>query len=136
VLEPIDFDFLSKWGHNARLVEMWERLLGRLTDPGLSAATLRNLGRAYHYLGRFEPAIKLYEQALTIAREIGDRQGEGTNLSSLGLAYRDLGQVERAIQILEEALAIAREIGDRRGEGSRLGRLAAPTTPWDKSNGP
>jgi len=35
VLEPIDFDCLRLWGYYARLVELREKLLGRLTDPGL-----------------------------------------------------------------------------------------------------
>jgi len=58
-----------------------------------------------------------------IAREIGDRRGEGADLGNLGLAYSGLGQVEKAIEYYEKALVIAREIGDRRGEGANLGNL-------------
>ena len=50
-----------------------------------------------------------------IAREIGDRRGEGNALGNLGIAYADLGQVEKAIGYYEQRLVIAREIGDRRG---------------------
>jgi tetratricopeptide (TPR) repeat protein len=57
-----------------------------------------------------ERAIEYYEGALAIAREIGDRLGEGNRLGNLGLAYRDLGQVERAIEYYEQALAIFEEI--------------------------
>jgi tetratricopeptide (TPR) repeat protein len=60
---------------------------------------------------------------LAIAREIGDRRGEGNALGNLGLAYYRLGQAERAIGFYEQHLAIAREIGDRRGEGTALGNL-------------
>jgi tetratricopeptide (TPR) repeat protein len=70
-----------------------------------------------------EEAIAFYTQALEIAREIGDRRGEGTHLSNLGLAYYSLGQVEEAIKYHTQALEIAREIGDRRMEGSVLGSL-------------
>ena len=55
-----------------------------------------------------------------VAREIGDRRGEGQRLGNLGIAYRNLGQVERAIELYEAALAVAREVGDRRGEGNHL----------------
>ena len=64
----------------------------------------------------------IYEQALAIAREIGDRRGEGADLGNLGLAYADLGEPRKAIEFYEQALAIAREIGDRRGEGAWPGQ--------------
>ncbi len=59
-----------------------------------------------------ERAIGYYEQALVIAREIGDRRGEGNALGNLGIAYADLGQVERAIGLLEQAMRIGQEIKD------------------------
>jgi tetratricopeptide (TPR) repeat protein len=37
-------------------------------------------------------AIEYYKRALAIAREIGDRRGEGIYLSNLGLAYADQGE--------------------------------------------
>ena len=64
-----------------------------------------------------------YKDALVIAREIGDRRGEGNHLGNLGLTYSDLGQVEKAIEYHGAALVISREIGDRRGEGADLGNL-------------
>ena len=62
-------------------------------------------------------AIKFYEQALLIDREIGDRRGEGAALGNLGIAYATLGETRRAIKFFEQTLFIDREIGDRRGEG-------------------
>ena len=47
-------------------------------------AWLGNLGNAYAALGDVHKAIEFYEQALVIAREIGDRQGEGADLGNLG----------------------------------------------------
>ena len=57
-----------------------------------------------------EKAIGYYEQALAIAREIGDRRGEGAGLGNLGLAYKNLGQVEKACVLWREALKIYEEI--------------------------
>jgi len=123
VLEPIDFDYLFLWGYYARLVEMREKLLGRLKDPSLRAANLGSLGRAYSNLGQVEQAIGYYQQSLVIARKIGDRQNESIWLSDLGYAYNNLGQFEQAIKLYEKALPIAREIGDRRQEGSQINCL-------------
>ena len=65
-------------------------------------------------MGEVEKAIGYYEQALVIAREIGDRQGEGNALGNLGIAYADLGEVEKAKALLQQAKAIGEQIGDPR----------------------
>jgi tetratricopeptide (TPR) repeat protein len=123
VLEPIDSSYLYLWGHYARLVEMREELLGRLTDPSLQAINLGRLGVAYHELAQFGEAIGYYEKALSIARKIGDRWAQGIWLGYLGQSHRSLGQVRRAIELHEEALVIARQVGDRQSEGVWLGDL-------------
>ena len=57
---------------------------------------------------------------MTIARETGDRRGEGLALQGLGVHQAVLGETQRAIEHFEQQLAIARETGDRRGEGTAL----------------
>jgi len=88
-------------------------------------AFLTLLGLAYAALGETRRAIQLYEQALVIDREIGDRQGEGNTLGSLGLACAALGETRRAIEYHEQGLVVMREIGDRQGEGNTLGNLGS-----------
>ena len=51
-----------------------------------------------------------------IAREIGDRRGEGAALGNLGNAYQNLGEPRRAIAYYEQARALAQAIGDRQNE--------------------
>lgn len=53
-----------------------------------------------------------------MAREVGDRSGEGRALGNLGLAYDKLGEVQQAIAYYEQVVAIMREIGDRDGEAT------------------
>ena len=60
-------------------------------------------GIAYSDLGEPRKAIEFYEQALAIAREIGDRRGEGADLGNLGNAYSDLGEPRKAIEFYEQA---------------------------------
>jgi tetratricopeptide (TPR) repeat protein len=81
------------------------------------------LGAVYLDVGQVGQAIQLLEQALTIAREIGDRRYEGFWLGRLARAYRDLGQHKRAIELLKQDLSNARDIGDRQAEGAILGNL-------------
>ncbi len=63
--------------------------------------------------GQYEAASKLYQQALTIYRNLKDKRGEGQVLTELGMAYAALGDIDRAIASYEQSLAIARELGDR-----------------------
>jgi tetratricopeptide (TPR) repeat protein len=78
------------------------------------------LGNAYRDLGQVEKAIEQYEQALAIAREIGDRQNEGSWLGNLGSAYFNLKQYERADEFYRQQQKICQEIGYRYGEANAL----------------
>ena len=123
VLDDIDFDYLLVWGHYRTLAELHGRIHGRITDPALNATHLGSLGLCRFSLGEYERAIDLHTQALAIARDTGDRQGEGVHLGNLGNCHTSLGEYERAIDLYTQALAIARDTGNRRGEGIRLGNL-------------
>jgi tetratricopeptide (TPR) repeat protein len=125
------YEDLDRWGHSRTLIELYSGLLPKdpfkekpvLTSIKTHGGILGNLGLAYSALGQVEKAIEHYDQALVIAREIGDRRNEGNWLGNIGSAYYQLGQVEKAIEHYDQALVIAREIGDRRGEGNGLGNI-------------
>jgi tetratricopeptide (TPR) repeat protein len=69
-------------------------------------AFLGNLGNAYYQLGQVERAIDFYAQALEIAREIGDRQGESRHCYNLACAYALQEQSGEACRWLEKAIAL------------------------------
>ncbi len=125
VLLDIDFDYLLLWGHYRLVIELHQRLEGKLSDLWTRQGSTGNLGNAYYNVGEYRKAIEYYEKALIIAKEIRNRGDEGTLLGNLGAAYGDLGQVEKAIEYCEKALIIAKEIRDRGGEGRHLGNLGA-----------
>ncbi len=123
VLDDIDFDYLRVWGHYRTLIDLHGRIHGRIIDPALNAAHLSSLGLCRSMLGEYERAIDLHTQALAIARDIGDRRGEGARLGNLGNCRSMLGEYERAIDLCTQALAIARDIGDHYGEANALDYL-------------
>ncbi|HHV24351.1 MAG TPA: tetratricopeptide repeat protein, partial [Methanosarcina sp.] len=124
-------DYLSLWGNYTTLIKIYERLLPKnhfgtemlLSCRNTHGLVLGNLGLAYSVLGEPRKAIDYHKQALKIARETGDRRGEGRHLGNLGLAYGYLGEPRKTIEYCEQALNISREIRDRRGEGRHLGYL-------------
>ena len=94
----------------------------RSATASTRAAQLGNLGNCYSSLGEYRQAIDLHTQALAIARDTGDRQGEGIAWATWGTATASLGDYRQAIDLHTQALAIAREIGDRQGEGGHARR--------------
>jgi tetratricopeptide (TPR) repeat protein len=71
-------------------------------------------------IGQYDEALNYYNQALVIAREVGDRVGEGDTLTYIGFVYKAKGQHDQALEYFNQALVITREIGDRAGEGNNL----------------
>ena len=136
VLLEIDFDYLFLWGHSRLAAQLHESLQGKLSDPQLEQDSAGNLGLAYYNVGQYQKAKTRHEQALGIAREIGDRAGEGIQLGNLGNRYATLGETERAIDHYEQSLEIARESGYRSMESSNLqslGELSVRQGEWDRA---
>ena len=60
---------------------------------------------------------------MKIAKEVGDRSGEGEAYRDLGNDYLSLGNFQKALKCHEKHLKIAKEVGDRSGEGEAYGNL-------------
>jgi tetratricopeptide (TPR) repeat protein len=85
--------------------------------PSIASFVYNILGRAYQSLGSFSKALEYHKEHLTMAKEVGDRAGEGRAYANLGNAYRSQGDFSKAIQYHAQELTIAKEVGDRAGEG-------------------
>ena len=93
-------------------------------DPALRGRCAGELGRIHLRLGDYQEARVRFDEALTVARQLGDRRGEGRWLGHLGDVCFNLGDFPAARGSYEEARVIASEIGDRRTEGIWVGYLA------------
>ena len=65
--------------------------------PSIASFVYRTLGRAYHPLGDYVKAIEYHTQHLAVAKEVGDRAGEGRTYANLGNAYQSQGDFSKAI---------------------------------------
>ena len=97
----------------AQTSERREAEADRLLDKGMEQSKV----------SQFREALQSWQRALTIYREIGDRQGEANSLHGLGIAYDKLGDYRKAIENHQQSLVIKREIGDRSGVANSLGNL-------------
>ena len=83
-----------------------------------------NLGLNYHRLGEFEKAIEFYQQALSIAKDVENKDLEGKAYMNLGNAFYSLCDFKAAIKFHQQALSISKEVGNIYLEGSVYGNLA------------
>jgi tetratricopeptide (TPR) repeat protein len=117
---------LHRLGDRRRGLELTERALeiAQAHHQELELQALNYLAVVYQATGRPQDALKLYEQALPITREVGDRAGEAATLSNLAVVYQGIGRLQEALRLYEQALPITREVGDRAGEATTLNGLA------------
>ncbi|CAH3147351.1 unnamed protein product, partial [Pocillopora meandrina] len=67
--------------------------------------------------------IEYHQRRLEIAKEVGDKAGEGKSYGNLGCAYCSLGQFKTAIEYHQRGLEIAKEVGNKAREGTNYGNL-------------
>ncbi|NEO06888.1 MULTISPECIES: tetratricopeptide repeat protein [unclassified Moorena] len=72
---------------------------------------------------QFQAALKSWQEALRIYRQLEDRQGIANSLNNLGLAYYRLGEYGKAIEFHQQSLSLSRELEDRQGQANSLGNL-------------
>jgi tetratricopeptide (TPR) repeat protein len=84
-------DQLGTWGYYRQQIELFNKLLSKLNAPW-DMICWQRMGNAYDSLAEYRQAMRCQHKSLVIAREIGDRNGEGSGLGSLGNAYYSLGE--------------------------------------------
>jgi predicted ATPase/Tfp pilus assembly protein PilF len=114
--------------------EQLAALLAMPTAPGAEGSRDTNLMRARARVlnsagifaalqGELKVARGMYEQSLTLWRELGDKQGIASSLSNLGIIAHQEGAPDIAKTLHEESLALGRELADKRGIAVSLNNL-------------
>ena len=93
-------------------------------DQELEWHLFNNIGVVHLATGKPDQALKLFELALSITRESGDKAGEATTLSDIAGVYSAIGQQGKALELYEQVLPIMREVGHRAGEAVTLNNIA------------
>jgi tetratricopeptide (TPR) repeat protein len=92
----------------------------------LRAVALDAAGGAAWFPGDSERALALFEQGLTVCRDLGDRAGVARMLARLGPPLMQLGRIEEAERAVEESVAINRELRQTRELALALSVSPAP----------
>jgi len=73
------------------------------------------LGTLQQQLGNLDEGRRSAEQALALARAVGDHLGVGHSLNQLGVIARSAGAYEQSVSLLEESASIFVELQDPHG---------------------
>ena len=99
--------------------------LRRCGETALEGKVTLQLAKFYYDQSKYKEAKDLYQKALGIIIEIGDRNGQAACYGNLGTVYQSLGQCGKAEEYQKKALVIRKEIGDREGEATCYGNLGS-----------
>ena len=79
----------------------WVAAAVRTSMPGYASFVYYTLGSAYQSLGDYSKSIEYHAQRLAIAKEVGDRAGEGGEYGNLCRGHKYLNEYGKAIAYLE-----------------------------------
>ena len=113
-------DYTNAIKYGGQLLDIYLERGETREDEGI---LLLELAMIYEKQFKYVEAGKLYEKAINVMREIGNRRGQAVAYGNLGVVFESLGEHDKAIKYLGKALAIRMEIRDRGGEASCYGNL-------------
>jgi predicted ATPase/DNA-binding CsgD family transcriptional regulator len=104
-------------GHYSEGIKWLERALSlkSCASPAVRSLALGTSGYLAAFLGQRERAIELSEEALLLAREVGDKSPIGHCLVRLGYCALVQGDFDKSQTVILEGLALFREVGDKNG---------------------
>ena len=111
---------------HTRGLEYGRKLLDFLRGVGLRAKegeVTFQMAKLYKFQSEYKEAKRLYQKALTIMIENGDKKGEAICYGNLGSVSQCLGEYGKAEEYQRKALAIRKETGDKKEEATCCGNL-------------
>ncbi|MFI6685142.1 AfsR/SARP family transcriptional regulator [Streptomyces sp. NPDC050485] len=92
----------------------------RAGDTVILRQTFNDLGVIAQFERRYDDAAHCFDQALSLARELGHRSGELATLLNAAMTRLCSGRADEAVHACDEALASLREVADQHGAAHAL----------------
>lgn len=86
-------------------------------------ALLTLMGNCLYRQGKLDDALGHYKEALDLAIQISDKDGEIANLSNIGVIYKTRGKLDEAMGNYKEALKLATEMNNTEGIAATFGNI-------------
>ena len=86
------------------------------------------IGNSYYLIGRYDVALKNYNESLALYTKTDDNAGRSAALRNIGIVHIERGELLKALKYFQQALTISKEINDKLGEASTLNSLGVVYT--------
>ncbi|HJZ13385.1 MAG TPA: tetratricopeptide repeat protein, partial [Acidobacteriota bacterium] len=87
----------------------------QLGDQRGEADVLNAMGVAYERLGRYDDAIRYYNDSIAVKEKIGNKKGVATSLNNIAKIQVFQGEYDKAQEVMKRALQIFEELEDVQG---------------------
>jgi len=91
--------------------------------PAWLGACLNNIGMVWYYWGQYDRAIEYYQKGLTIAEDVGDRNGESRVLCNIGMVFHQRGNYDLAIGHFQRSLKLSEDMGNIQNQAYSLNNI-------------
>lgn len=128
-----DYFYLKNYN---RSLDYFNRALALTSSAEVSqyVTILNNLGNVYSTIGRYPDAIRVYEQALPLARKDSTYTMQSSLYASIAIAYAESGQLHRAVNAMLEAIQFQKACNDLYHFASSASTLAGFYIELEKYN--
>lgn len=110
----------SAWYENQSVMQRVLRAPGNETQTSERARALNWAGNSHYWIGEYETAREMFDEALVIFEKLDDRKGIAACYGNAGHLKNGIGDIEGAIASYQKQLALREELHDRRGVASAL----------------
>ncbi len=87
------------------------------------APLLNQHGMCLYMKGRLGDALREFQDAARLARQLGDKQGMAATFNNIGVIHRYFGEFDIALKFFRDARVLARESGSQETEALCLGNI-------------
>ena len=113
---------LHRWGFINLIRGLNEETVESATGV-VKAAALHHLGIIHQDQGRYEEAVKMYQESLKIKEEQGNKSGIALTGWGLGMIYAERGKYDKAIENYEKSLEIFEDLDEKKNIAGILHQL-------------
>ena len=106
------------------IAQRWLSLAEEEHDSLARNRALLGIGRAHYYMGEYKNALRRYQEALTVAQDIGEKNLVANALNNIGVLYYVWGEHDLALEYYLETLALRLEVNNHRGAAHCYNNIA------------
>jgi len=116
-------EILCRWGNYGLAMQLNQETLLNSPDKRTKAVAYHNIGNIHQSQGRYEDALKYYNDSLKIEQELGNRSGIALSYNNIGIIHQYQGRYDDALRYYNDSLKIEQELGNRSGIAGSLHQI-------------